>query len=105
MQTAINLVVCLIVICVEIVACALNAMYAKTQVNAIAAQVVTIALIVNVAQDAKIVKIVKSVKIVSNVLNVAIVMIAIIVMDWKKNSFVLTMYSAQNRNIKSLLMN
>ena len=54
---------------------------------------------------ALIVKIVKSVKIVSNVLNVAIVMIAIIVMDWKKNSFVLIMYSAQNRNIKSLLMN
>lgn len=105
MQTAINLVVCLIVICVEIVACALNVMYAKTQVNVIVAQVVTIALIVNAAQDAKIVKIVKSVKIVSNVLNVAIVMIAIIVMDWKKNSFVLIMYNTRKNNIKSLLMN
>ena len=105
MQTAINLVACLIVICVEIVACALNAMYAKTQVNVIVAQVVMIALIVNAAQDAKIVKIVKSVKIVSNVLNVAIVMIAIIVMDWKKNSFVLIMCNTQKNNIKSLLMN
>ena len=28
-QTVINLVACLIVICVEIVVCALNAMYAK----------------------------------------------------------------------------
>lgn len=41
----------------------------------------------------------------SNVLNVAIVMIAIIVLDWKKNSFVLTMCNIQKNNIKSLLMN
>ena len=64
-----------------------------------------IALIVNAAQDVKIVKSVKSVMIVSNVLNVVIVMIAIIVMDWKKNSFVLTIYNTQKNNIKSLLMN
>ena len=102
MQTAINLVAYLIVICVEIVACVLNAMHAKTQVNVIVAHVVMIALIVNAAQD---VKIVKSVKIVPNVLNVAIVMIAIIVMDWKKNSFVLIMCNTQKNNIKSLLMN